>query len=113
MLNGNKRVNMVHVSDIVAATLRCLAAPQPKTRINVAGHHFLLSQLIAHCKHPKIPDGPDTDLSSKCVCSDRLKTHLMPGGFEFVQPMEGVALGERVALGDQAVAQPERVRERR
>ena len=68
-LNGRKRVNMVHVDDIVAATVACLETPQPGRRINVAGHHFALSELIQHCKHPAIPDFPDTDLSSKCVAS--------------------------------------------
>ena len=87
-LNGNKRVNMVHVDDIIAASLACLRAPRASsaTRINVAGHHFLLSELIEHCKHPPIPDGPDTDLSSKCVCSQRLRK-LMPRDFDFIQPM--------------------------
>ena len=96
---------MVHVDDIIAASLRCLETPRPKERFNVAGHHFLLSQLISHCKHPSIPDGPDTDLSSKCVCSERLLHHVMPDGFDFVQPMEGVE------LGDYSVPVPERVRE--
>ena len=67
MLNGNKRVNMVHVDDIIAATLQCLITPRPEERLNVAGHNFRLSQLIAHCKHPEVPDGPDTDLTSKYV----------------------------------------------
>ncbi len=67
MLNGNKRVNMVHVDDIIAATRQCLITPRPEERLNVAGHNFRLSQLIAHCKHPEVPDGPDTDLSSKYV----------------------------------------------
>ena len=67
VLNGNKRVNMVHVDDIIAATRQCLITPRPEERLNVAGHNFRLSQLIAHCKHPEVPDGPDTDLSSKYV----------------------------------------------
>lgn len=60
---------MVHVDDIVKATAACLETPQPGRRINVAGHHFALSELIQHCKHPTIPDFPDTDLSSKCVAT--------------------------------------------
>jgi len=89
-LNGNKRVNMVHVDDVLAASKAVLREPQPQARINVAGHHFLLSQLIAHCKHPQIPDGPDTDLSSKCVCSDRLLGSVMPPGYRFVEPLASV-----------------------
>ena len=86
-LNGRKRVNMVHVDDIVAASRRCLSSPQLGRRINVAGHHFYLSQLIQHCKHPAVPDMPDTDLSSKMVSSDVLLNELMPDGFDFVQPV--------------------------
>ena len=56
-------------------------------RVNVAGHHFYLSQLIQHCKHPAVPDMPDTDLSSKMVSSDVLLNELMPDGFDFVQPV--------------------------
>ena len=78
---------MVHVDDIVAASRRCLDAPQTGRRINVAGHHFFLSELIQHCKHPPIPDAPDTDLSSKCVTSDVLLRELMPAGYDFRQPM--------------------------
>jgi len=88
VLNGNKRVNMVHVDDIIAATRQCLITPRPEERLNVAGHNFRLSQLIAHCKHPEVPDGPDTDLSSKCVCSSKLLNEVMPDGFDFVQPLE-------------------------
>jgi len=91
VLNGNKRVNMVHVDDIIAASLACISSPRPRERINVAGHHFLLSQLISHCKHPPVPDGPDTDLSSKCVCSEKLLTKVMPEGYDFVQPLEAPA----------------------
>jgi len=90
-LNGNKNVNMVHIDDIVAATRAILKKPQPHARINIAGHHFLLSELIAHCKHPEIPAGPDTDLSSKCVCSDHLLTNVMPPGYSFRPPMETAA----------------------
>jgi len=86
-LNGNKRVNMVHVDDIVAASRACLKSPQPGRRINVAGHHFALSQLISHCKHPPVPETPDMDLSSKCVSSDILLSELMPAGYDFVQPI--------------------------
>ena len=86
VLNGNKRVNMVHVDDIVTATRACLAAPIPAERINVAGHNFLLSQLIAHCQHPSIPELPDTDMSSKCVCSERLLERVVPG-HEFIAPL--------------------------
>lgn len=86
-LNGRKRVNMVHVDDIVKATAACLETPQPGRRINVAGHHFALSELIQHCKHPTIPDFPDTDLSSKCVTSEVLLSELMPDGYDFVQPI--------------------------
>ena len=32
MLNGNKRVNMVHVDDIIAATRQCLITPRPEHR---------------------------------------------------------------------------------
>jgi len=88
VLNGNKRVNMVHVDDIIAASVACVKTPRPSERINVAGHHFRLSELIAHCKHPAVPDGPDTDLSSKCVCSTKLLTQVMPEGFDFVQPLD-------------------------
>lgn len=82
-LNGRKRVNMVHVDDIIEATCACLDAPRGGQRINVAGHHFSLSELITHCKHPEVPDGPDTDYSSKCVCSDRLLSEVLPDGFAF------------------------------
>jgi len=88
VLNGNKRVNRVHVDDIIAATRQSLITPRPEERLNVAGHNFRLSQLIAHCKHPEVPDGPDTDLSSKCVCSSKLLNEVMPDGFDFVQPLE-------------------------
>jgi nucleoside-diphosphate-sugar epimerase len=87
-LNGNKRINMVHVDDIVAASRVLLAQPRRSSRINVAGQNFLLSQLIDHCKHPKVPDAPDNDLSSKCVCSDQLLREIMPEGFDFVQPLD-------------------------
>lgn len=79
---------MVHINDIVAATRACLASPQPGRRINVAGRDFALSQLLSHCKHPNVPDAPDTDLSSKCVTSEVLLNELMPKGYEFVQPIE-------------------------
>ena len=82
---------MVHVDDIVAASRACLDTPQPGRRINVAGHTFQLSELISHCKHPPVPDAPDTDLSSKCVCSDVLLTELMPDGYDFVQPITSSA----------------------
>lgn len=86
-LNGAKRVNMVHVDDIVAATVACMQTPQPSRRINVAGHHFRLEELISHCKHPEVPCGPDTDLSSKLVKSDVLLREVMPEGFDFMPPM--------------------------
>lgn len=86
-LNGRKQINMVHVDDIVQASRACLRDPQPKRRINVAGHHFFLSELISHCKHPAVPDAPDQDLSSKCVESNVLLSELMPDGYEFVQPL--------------------------
>ena len=85
-LNGRKRVNMVHVDDIVKASRACLVQPQPGKRINVAGHHFFLSELIQHCKHPPVPDAPDNDLSSKCVESNVLE-ELMGDGFDFLQPL--------------------------
>ena len=84
---------MVHVEDIVAASrtllssLRSPASPLHGERINVAGHHFFLSELVTHCKHPTIPDAPDTDLSSKCVCSARLLNEVMPEGYAFVEPI--------------------------
>ena len=90
-LNGRKRVNMVHVDDIVQASLACLETPQPGRRINVAGHVFSLAELISHCKHPPVPDGPDTDLSSKCVESNVLLREVMPDGYEFVQPLTRAA----------------------
>ena len=74
----------VHVDDILEATRRCLDAPRPSERINVGGLDFALSELISYCKHPSVPDGPDTDMSSKCVCSDRLLEEVMPEGFNFV-----------------------------
>jgi len=86
-LNGRKQINMVHVNDIVKASRVCLMQSQRRgQRINVAGHHFFLSQLISHCKHPAVPDAPDTDLSSKCVSSDVLQ-EMMPEGFDFVMPL--------------------------
>ena len=78
---------MVHVDDIVKASRACLSAPQRGRRINVAGHHFFLSELIQHCKHPTVPDAPDNDLSSKCVESNVLMRELMPEDFDFVQPL--------------------------
>ena len=92
-LNGRKQLNMVHVDDIIAASKACLATPQPCTRINVAGNTLYLSQLISHCKHPPIPDGPDTDSSSKSVSSQKLLTEVMPSGYAFRE-----ALGETVPL---------------
>jgi len=92
-LNGRKRVNMVHVDDIVAASRACLEQPQRGRRINVAGHHFALAQLISHCKHPEVADLPDTDLSSKCVCSDVLLNELMPG-YDFKPAVPGGANGQ-------------------
>ena len=78
---------MVHVDDIVAASRALLVSPRQSERINVAGNHFFLSELIQHCKHPAIPDATDRDLSSKCVCSDRLLEEVMPEGYEFVKPL--------------------------
>lgn len=86
-MNGRKQLNMVHVEDIVAASRKLLASPLHGERINVAGHHFFLSELVQHCKHPAIPDAPDTDLSSKCVCSQRLLDEVMPEGYAFVEPI--------------------------
>ena len=48
---------------------------------------FSLEELVQHCKHPSVPDGPDTDLASKCVCSQRLLTEVMPN-HEFIQPIK-------------------------
>ena len=81
---------MVHVDDIVAASRTILAKPLPKERINVAGPNFSLEELVQHCKHPSVPDGPDTDLASKCVCSQRLLTEVMPG-HEFIVPIKSHA----------------------
>ena len=86
-LNGRKRINMVHVDDIVKASRTILAKPLPSERINVAGSNFSLEELVQHCKHPSVPDGPDTDLASKCVCSQRLLTEVMPN-HEFIQPIK-------------------------
>lgn len=105
-LNGKKSVNMVHVSDIITATETCLALP-PKyraRRINVGGHHFLLGELVAHCKHPPIPIADDTDFSSKRVCSCELLSHLPPD-FGFVQPFEGCAKPRHCSRSD-SLAQP-------
>jgi hypothetical protein len=77
----------VHVDDIIAASKACLASPQRGRRLNCAGTVFALSDLIQHCKHPPVPDGPDTDLSSKCVSSTLLLNDVMPAGYEFVQPI--------------------------
>lgn len=82
-LNGRKQLNMVHVDDIIAATRACIDKPQAGSRINVAGNTLYLSQLIQHCKHPPIPDAPDTDRSSKSVSSAKLLNDVMPEGFAF------------------------------
>jgi nucleoside-diphosphate-sugar epimerase len=92
-LNGNKKVNMVHVDDIVAASTTLLKKPVRSTRLNVAGHNFLLDELISHCKHPPVPSLPDTDLSSKRVSSQKLLDEVMPTGYDFVQPLEPAVKG--------------------
>lgn len=88
-LNGRSNINMVHVGDILAASLACLDAPQKSKgqRLNVAGGHFQLSELVAHCKHPEVPDTDTVDLNSKIVSSDRLLDAIMPEGYSFVQPL--------------------------
>lgn len=79
----------MHVEDILAATARCLESGDgfASLRINAAGHHFTLSELVQHCKHPAVPDGPDFDLSSKVVSSEALLDQVMPEGFDFISPL--------------------------
>ena len=92
-LNARKAVNMVHVDDIIEATLRLIefgATPSWRgERINVGGHTFLLRDLLCHCKYPPATqDLPDTDPSSKRVSSERLLREIMPEGYIFAQPLE-------------------------
>jgi len=87
-LNAGSSINMVHVQDILEATCRCLHNPRRGERLNVAGAHFQLAELVKHCKHPAIPEslsGPD--YNSKIVSSDRLLKEVMPSGYSFVPPM--------------------------
>lgn len=85
-LNGGSSINMVHVDDILAATCCCLDQPHKSRglRLNVAGTHFQLSDLVAHCKHPYVSDGGGADYNSKVVSSKRLLEEVMPEGYEFV-----------------------------
>jgi len=87
--NGRKSVNMVHENDIVHATCSCLHSHDEVKgdRINVAGEHFLLRDLVAHCKHPPVPESDAGDLSSKVVSSQRLLEEIMPDGFAFRPPV--------------------------
>jgi len=89
--NGRKSVNMVHEADIVDATCACLHKDaHGGDRLNIGGEHFLLQDLVSHCKHPAVPDDPDvheSDLSSKRVCSQRLLEEVMPDDFSFSHPM--------------------------
>lgn len=86
-LNGRKSVNMVHVGDIIDVTVSCLEDQRHRgARINVGGHHFLLRELISHCKYPPIAEEVDTDLSSKRVSSDLLLADVLPEGFTFTEP---------------------------
>ena len=34
--------------------MSCLEHPRPGKRFNIGGHHFLLRDLISHCKHPQV-----------------------------------------------------------
>lgn len=91
--NGRKSVNMVHEADIIDSTCACLQKRERHRgdRINVGGEHFLLRDLVAHCKHPAVPDDPDvheSDLSSKRVCSQRLLREIMPPDFAFTPPLQ-------------------------
>ena len=87
-LNARSRINMVHVEDILAATLECLQQPTPAVgRFNVAGISFGLADLCSHCKHPEIPDTGTVDLTSKVVSSERLLEAVMPKGYSFIQPL--------------------------
>jgi nucleoside-diphosphate-sugar epimerase len=91
---------MVHVRDIVQATLRTLArgvaggdGASGGERLNVGGHTFLLGDLLAHCKYPPAAtDLPATDLSSKRVSSDKLLREVMPPGYRFAQPLPEACL---------------------
>jgi len=87
-LNGMKSINMVHVRDIVHATERCLALARTGVRLNVAGVHFLLRDLINHCKHPRVPDSTNIDLTSKRVSSKAITECVMPDDFSFTPPYE-------------------------
>jgi len=88
-LNARSNINMVHVDDILTATCSCLREPAKSSgsRLNVAGGHFQLKQLVAHCNHPEIPDTATVDLNSKVVSSQRLLDQVMPEGYQFVQPL--------------------------
>jgi len=87
-LNAGSNINMVHVEDILAATCACLEAPDKSKgdRLNVAGGHFQLAELLTHCKHPVAPTN-GIDLTSKIVSSQRLLDRVMPEGYQFVQPL--------------------------
>lgn len=92
-LNGQKMVNMVHVDDIIAATVHSLAAEKAAaTRYNVAGLHFRLHRLLRYCNHPKADEAEailvDTDPFSKIVSSEKLLNELLPPGFSFLPAME-------------------------
>ena len=97
-LSGRKSVNMVHVDDIIEATLGCLAeggtARYRGKRMNIGGHHFLLKDLIEHCSFPPVPEAADADLSSKRVLSHKLiEEGVLPEGYRFVEPLAKEADG--------------------
>ena len=76
---------MVHVDDIIGATVRCLGdVIYNGERINVAGVNFQLRDLISHCQHPPVPDGADLDTSSKVVSSQLLLDRVQPPGYHFI-----------------------------
>lgn len=75
------------VADIIETTVTCIESPRHRgTRINVGGHHFLLRELISHCKYPPVPDQIDADLSSKRVSSEMLLSDVLPKGYTFTEP---------------------------
>lgn len=89
ILNGGKKVNMVHSDDILAASAACVRAPSRwrGERINVAGETFLLRDLVSHCNHPPVPESPTPDATSKVVLSERLLHEVLPKGYTFAPPI--------------------------
>lgn len=92
MLKGQKKINMVHVDDIITATAHALNDDSTVgKRFNVAGLNFCLHELMHHCKYPQAEQAEsevDTDPTSKVVSSDKLLTEVLPPSFNFIHALK-------------------------